>query len=58
VFIDFGDDLDRIGPYQYANATVYYEITELSVTQIVPEPATGMALVPLALAALARRRRA
>ncbi len=52
-----GDYIDRVGPYQYAEVHLQYDVTALTVAQVVPEPAT-LALLAVGGVALILSRRA
>ncbi len=52
-----GDYIDRVGPYQYVDVQLQYDVTALTVKQVVPEPAT-MALLVVGGVALMLSRRA
>jgi hypothetical protein len=59
VLLEFGDGdfIDQVGPYQHAATELRYDITSLSVTAAVPEPAGMLAALAAALPCLNRRRR-
>ncbi len=58
VLLEFGDGdyIDRVNPYQYNLVQIEYEITALTVTQVVPEPATLSLLAACGVVILRWRR--